>query len=117
MMPSLSGSNHGAPPNACQRQRLAIELYRIIWSEEAIASLEHIVDYIEVFDPDAAARLAQRILNVADTLARFPDRGRPVANDLREMMTLVPYIIRYRVNDDSVEIIRVRHSAQGEGQV
>lgn len=115
MMPSPNGSNHGEVASAFQPQKLATDLRRIIWSKEAIASLENIVDYIEVFDPDAASRLAIRILDVADTLTIFPDRGRPVAKGLREIMTLVPYVIRYRVIENGdVEILRIRHSAQGE---
>lgn len=101
--------------SAFQPQKLATNLRKIVWSKEAIASLEHIVDYIEVFDPDAASRLAMRILDIADTLTIFPDRGRPVVNGLREIMTLALYVIRSRVIENGdVEILRIRHSAQGE---
>jgi toxin ParE1/3/4 len=115
MTQSPCGSNHGEVVSAFQPQKLATDLRRIVWSKEAIASLEHIVDYIEVFDPDAASRLAMPILDVADTMTIFPDRGRPVANGLREIMTLVPYVIRYRVIEKGyVEILRISHSALGE---
>lgn len=91
---------------------MATELYRVIWTDEAIENLEQIVEYVEVFNPDVAARLAERIIFVVDSLSEFPDRGRPVESGLREVTTLVPYIVRYRITGKNVEIIRIRHSAR-----
>ena len=34
---------------------------------------------------------------------------------MREMTTVWPYILRYRVEAERVIILRVRHGAQGEG--
>ena len=68
----------------------------------------------QAFDPAAAARLALKLIEVADRLADFPDRGRDAGNGLREMTTVWPYILRYRVEDDQVIILRVRHGAQDE---
>lgn len=87
----------------------------IVWTEEAVAHLDSIVAYIAAFNPSAAARLGQRLLDVADTLAEFPDRGREAGNGLREMTTVWPYILRYRVEAERVIVLRVRHGAQGEG--
>jgi toxin ParE1/3/4 len=91
---------------------LATDFFNIIWSDEALENLDHIAAYIELFDPEAAARLANRLVAVADSLAEFPSRGRQSSRGTREISTLSPYILRYRILSGSVEIIRVRHSAR-----
>lgn len=87
----------------------------IVWTEEAVTHLDAIVAYIAAFNPLAATRLGQRLIDVADSLAVFPDRGRHAGNGLREMTTVWPYILRYRVEAGRVIVLRVRHGAQGEG--
>jgi toxin ParE1/3/4 len=84
----------------------------VVWTNRAKSDLLLIVEYIELFNPNAAVRLAGRLAMVAESLAEFPQRGRPISDNLREITTLSPYIIRYRILSDIVEIIRVRHSAR-----
>lgn len=86
----------------------------IVWTEEAVAHLEAIVTYVAAFNPPAAKRLGQRLIAVADRLAEFSERGRDAGNGLREMTTVWPYILRYRVETDRVVILRVRHGARDE---
>ena len=45
----------------------------------------------------------------------FPLRGRVIGRGLRELVTVRPYIIRYRIRSDTVQIIRIRHGAQNPG--
>lgn len=85
---------------------------RIVWTEDAVANLEAIEAYVSLFDPAAAARLAARLIEVADSLAEFPDRGREAGDGRREMTTVWPYILRYRVEAERVIILRIRHGAQ-----
>ena len=87
---------------------------RIVWTDEAVAHLEAIVTYVEAFNPAAARRLGERLIEVADSLAEFPDRGRKVGHGRREMTTVWPYVLRYRVEADRVVILRIRHGARGE---
>lgn len=86
----------------------------IIWTDDAVGHLEAILTYIAAFDPEAGRRLAQCLVDVADSLAEFSDRGREVDAGLREMTTVWPYIIRYRVERDRVVILRIRHGARDE---
>ena len=58
--------------------------------------------------------LGDRPIAVADSLAEFPERGRDAGNGLREMTTVRPYVLRYRVETERVVILRVRHSAGEE---
>ena len=64
------------------------------------------------FNPDAARHLAQRLITVAESLTEFPERGRDAGGGMREIPTVRPYIIRYRVENGAVFILRIRHSAR-----
>lgn len=88
---------------------------RIVWTEEAISHLEAIVTYISAFNPAAAARLGERLIEVADSLAEYSERGRDVGDGRREMTTVWPYVLRYRVEAETVVILRIRHGAREEG--
>lgn len=87
---------------------------RVVWTDEAIAHLEAIVEYIEAFNPAAARHLGERLIEVADSLAEFAERGRDAGHGRREMTTVWPYILRYRVEDHRVVILRIRHGARDE---
>jgi toxin ParE1/3/4 len=54
-------------------------LHRIVWTDEAIAHLEAIVTYVSVYDPAAAKRLGRKLIELADSLAEFPDRAAMLA--------------------------------------
>lgn len=86
---------------------------RVVWTREAISNIELIRAYILQFDPGASRRMALRLIEAGDSLSDFPHRGRPVAEERRELATVPPYVIRYRVEEGAVYILRVRHGAQG----
>jgi toxin ParE1/3/4 len=87
---------------------------RIVWTDDAVANLEAIVTYISTFNPAAAGALADRFIEVADRLEVFPHRGRDVGDGRREITTVWPYVLRYRVVENVVIILRVRHGARDE---
>ena len=86
----------------------------VVWTREALTNVELIRAYIQQFDPGASRRMAERLIEAGDSLAEFPERGRPVGDDRRELVTITPYLIRYRVSGDTVVILRVRHGARDE---
>lgn len=84
----------------------------VVWSGEARSNLVAIRDYIGQFNPLAAQRLANRLVALVDSLDEFSERGRLAGRGLRELTAVWPYIIRYRVTQDTVIILRIRHGAQ-----
>lgn len=85
---------------------------RVVWSPAALLEILGIHNYIAGDNPRAATRLADALLNLGDSLESFPHRGRPVGDDLRELVAIPPYIIRYEIVGDEVIILRVRHGAR-----
>ncbi len=88
-------------------------MYSVVWTEEALANLEAVRAYLAQFNPQAARRVAADLLATAQGLIAFPHRGRAVAGgELREVVTSLPYVIRYRIDGRKVVILRIRHSAR-----
>jgi plasmid stabilization system protein ParE len=86
---------------------------RVIWTEPALDAVLSAYDYIFEFNQRAAAQVAASLLDAGDGLAHFPLRGHSVAGtDMRELVSVRPYIIRYRVLGDEVIILRIRHASQ-----
>lgn len=85
---------------------------RIIWTVEAVSNLENIFAYVSAVNAPAAVRLARRLQSAADSLAIHPERGREMVRGLRELTIIHPYLIRYRVRNDTVLVLRIRHGAQ-----
>ena len=78
----------------------------------ALHDLDSIAAYIELFDPDAAVGMRGRLEALGNSLSYFPDRGRVAARGTREMVTVSPYILKYRVVRGDVLILSIRHSAR-----
>jgi toxin ParE1/3/4 len=85
----------------------------VVWSPSALREVAKIFDYLMAFNPQAAARVLNTLIAAGDSLADFPHRGRQVPNSsLRELVTVYPYIVRYRITRESVRILRVRHTSR-----
>jgi plasmid stabilization system protein ParE len=85
---------------------------RIIWSRAAREDLRSIRAYIDQFNPIAAGRVALALIEAADSLTDFPERGRVVGPGRRELTAVWPYVIRYRFDHGGVVIVRIRHGRQ-----
>ncbi len=86
----------------------------IVWSPLARARLQEIRAFVALDKPDAAARLATRIVSVVETLKNHPHLGRIGAEPgLRELVIGgTPYVILYRVRGERVTINTIWHGAQ-----
>ena len=85
---------------------------KVVWPTKVLRSLISIEAYIARDDPNAATRLGGRVFAAGESLAIFPNRGRPAGNGVRQLATVSPYIIRYRVHGDTVTILSIRHGAR-----
>jgi toxin ParE1/3/4 len=85
----------------------------VVFSPEALADLATIKAYIGDLNPPAASRIAIQLVAACDRLEHLPERGRPgLVAGTREITSIWPYVIVYRIADQSVEIVRVWHGAQ-----
>ncbi len=86
---------------------------RVVWTKPALRGVSRAYDYIFEFNPQAASRMAEALLAAGDGLVNFPHRGRPVRGTaMRELVSVSPYVIRYRIEGNDVVILRIRHSAR-----
>jgi toxin ParE1/3/4 len=87
----------------------------IIWSPEAIEDLISLRAYITENDPDAARRVVLHIVqNIEQLLSDNPHMGRTGRlPSIRELVIpKTPYIVPYRLQRSTIQILRVYHGAQ-----
>ncbi len=87
---------------------------RVKWLEVALDSLIAEAEYISQESPAAADRTVAAILSAVEILKRFPASGRPgrVAGTRELVVSGTPYIVPYRVREDTVELLLVFHAAR-----
>jgi len=86
----------------------------IVWSPLALARLQEIRGFIALDKPDAAERLATRIVSVVETLRIHPYLGRVGPKPgIRELIIGgTPYSILYRVRANRLIISTISHASQ-----
>jgi toxin ParE1/3/4 len=86
----------------------------IVWSALARARLREIRAYVALDKPEAAERLALRIVAMVEALRDHPHLGRVGAEPgIRELVIgNTPYIVLYRVQGRRVIVSTVWHGAQ-----
>ena len=89
-------------------------MVEIIWTEPALGDLDAIADYIALDKPDAAERLATRIVSVVEALRIHPYLGRVGPEPgIRELIIGgTPYSILYRVRANRLIISTISHASQ-----
>lgn len=92
---------------------------KIRWSKRAIEDLTAIRRYIAADNPRAAQQLARAIAVGAENLSAHPQIGRPshVPNVRELIVPGLPYLIAYRVREDTIEIIAILHGARDRTNV
>jgi toxin ParE1/3/4 len=87
---------------------------KVRWLRTALANLETEAEYIARENPEAAARVVERIQHAVDQLATYPAMGRPgrVADTHELVVSNTPYIVPYRVREGVVQVLRVFHAAR-----
>ncbi len=87
---------------------------RVKWLRTALRNLDEDAAYIAADDSAAARLVVERILNAVDDLATHPEIGRPgrVPGTRERSVPKTRYIVPYRVPRDTVEVLRVFHTAR-----
>lgn len=87
----------------------------IVWSREAIEDLAALRAYIAEDNPPVAQRMALHILDsVEKLLTENHDLGRPgrVPGTRELVISKTPFIVPYRVQGQSIQVLRVYHAAR-----
>ena len=88
-------------------------MHSLIWRPQAENDLLGIIEHIWQDNPDRAVSFAQEIQDKVELLPEHPEMYRSGRKrGTREMVVHPNYIVIYRVQKTTVEILRVKHSAQ-----
>ena len=86
---------------------------RVAWTRLATEQLDEAMAYIANDRPAVATRWLEQILDHADSLADYPDRGRIVEearrDDVRELI-VNPYRLIYRCDEEVVYVTMLFHA-------
>jgi toxin ParE1/3/4 len=87
---------------------------KIIWTQLALFDLEEAREYIMATSPSDAIQTINRIEKSLEALESFPQMGRlgrvPGTREL--VIPETPFILPYRIQRDSIEILAVIHGAR-----
>lgn len=89
------------------------KVHKLLWKPLARSDLLRIVAYIAQDNPDAAEKLANDIEAKTLNLKENPKLSRVGRlHGTRELVLHPNYLLIYRVLDDVVEVLRVKHCSQ-----
>jgi len=83
---------------------------QIIWTENALIGLRDVVEYIELFNPLAAASLARQVFDATDRLVDFPESCQLVEelpdHNFRQLL-VEPLRLLYSYDSERITIMHV----------
>jgi plasmid stabilization system protein ParE len=88
---------------------------RVVYTDDALADLDEILDYIDANYPAISSAFRQRLRAVTVRIGVWPESAEIVRQRSGvRMVPLIryPYRIFYRIGDDAVEILHVHHAAR-----
>jgi len=87
---------------------------QIKWLRRALRNLEQAYSYILKENPEAAHKVILKIQLAATQLENYPFMGRlgRIEGTRELVISSTPYIVIYRVKEESVEILRVFHTSK-----
>ena len=91
---------------------------KLVYTDVAIDDLKRLREFIAVYNPSAAARIATELVGRIESLLDFPRMGTPVEmaplpDSVRDMV-FGKYVVRYSVHASAIIILRVWHGLEGE---
>lgn len=90
---------------------------RLIYSSHTFNDLERLTDFLIDTDPAAASETVELIAEAVSILKRHPQIGRPVQENLRELVisrgkTGYVALYSYEAEHDAVLILAIRHQRE-----
>ena len=91
---------------------------RLIWSPSALLDVQRLYRFLAPKNPEAAKRAVQAIRQGVKVLEQQPGLGRPVEDMDDEFRDWIidfgesGYVARYRVDQQSITILAVRHQKE-----
>ncbi|MDP1612079.1 MAG: type II toxin-antitoxin system RelE/ParE family toxin [Sulfuritalea sp.] len=91
---------------------------RIVWSDNALRGVQRHYRFLAVKNIAAARRAAKAIRDGVKILAEHPRIGRPIADMDEAFRDWIidfgdsGYVVRYRITNDGVMILAVRHQKE-----
>lgn len=89
-------------------------MMRIRWTPAAAEDLEHIKDYLTEHLPQFALSTVLELYESVRSLKASPRRGRIGREERTRELLLprLPYIVVYRLKEESIEVLHIYHGAQ-----
>ncbi len=89
----------------------------IVWLPESLDDLQRLHEFIAEHNVTAAARAISTLLEAVESLKDFPEKGRPwdAEPDYRSLSVRFGargYVVRYRLFEERVIIVRVWHALE-----
>lgn len=88
---------------------------KIVWSPLAVERATEVAEYIALDNPIAAQNWVYEVFEKVKLLSSSPEMGRVVPevgrNEIRELL-FVNYRILYRIENDSISVLTIRHCKQ-----
>ena len=87
---------------------------QVVWLDSAINDLIRLREFIAEYNPKAAQRAAKKLISTAKTLEEHPEIGKPVKDlpmyrDLGVKFGLRGYVLRYRIYENILYVVHLRH--------
>lgn len=92
---------------------------RLLYSEQAVADLVRLREFIADKDPSAARRIAAELVARMDNLLLFPGMGREVGEapnpDAIRDAVFGNHVVRYSPRSDVIIVLRIWHHYEDRG--
>lgn len=87
---------------------------KIQWTKGASSNLENIEAYIGKDNPISAIETVLKVIHSVNHLSKYPAIGRPgrIENTKELIIADTPFIVPYRIKNETVQILRVFHHSQ-----
>jgi toxin ParE1/3/4 len=88
---------------------------KVVYTDEALANLDEILDYIETHYPTIYPAFERRLRSVVARIGAWPESAEAVAErpGVRAVPLIrYPYKIFYQIANETVEILHIHHAAR-----